>query len=488
MSLFLCLDLLASFDTFPINRAHKKVVKQLKEAFLTRIEQDNYDHLEIEINRIDKLKRPSLSLQNVREELLVIKTAFEKAARLVKEEKKFLASLESIADSGLREEINLVIQASHNLDCLSDTNYNKYQVPAYKLATFDQSDRHHKYRLGSRGACLGFTYAMLDPTLSPYLNSNHKWDKTGKPPVIHLDQTIYNYQSQQEKPNPYVKRTRLTRRHFCADVTKQAEEIYSIGCKHIGDDLCVTLDSIGDYRHVVYLCVMEDGIRYSDANHGAYFFKDKEDLLDFYCITQNFSFPFHYKIYEVERLTYDLDTTLMESRSLSGKLRSLLTGPKYPTPENFIYLRSVVWGLLSVLILTPVIAKLLSINVHGMGISNILCISFILGFIPAVFLNTQASHVNYFGLLAIPHFLQERWYVYCHASLKSSQPDVEELENFDSSTKKILNYMPVRNEHVLSERNEELNYPALFSSMEVKQPIEMNGINPDLSLKKSFQM
>ncbi|WP_133137657.1 hypothetical protein [Legionella rowbothamii] len=62
------------------------------------------------------------------------------------------------------------------------------------------------------GECLGFTYSMANPTLSPCDNPGKKID---------LNQEIHNYQEFQadrEKDQATIKSSRLTREHFKQDM------------------------------------------------------------------------------------------------------------------------------------------------------------------------------------------------------------------------------------------------------------------------------
>ncbi len=72
----------------------------------------------------------------------------------------------------------------------------------YKIAELDQSDSF-RYRQGlSRGECLGFTYAMVDPKLSPYKNPNIGPDEQGNLPIVCLTREVYEYQNGQINHTP----------------------------------------------------------------------------------------------------------------------------------------------------------------------------------------------------------------------------------------------------------------------------------------------
>ena len=329
-------------------------------------------------------------------------------------------------------------------------NYKKYQTLPYKIAELEHADKGANYRHQlEKGHCHGFTYAMVDPDLSPYKNPAILNNHTNQFPIISINQKIRNYQDQQYKPTANIRSTRMTRRHFCPNSQKQVEEIYAIAERHIGKELCVTLRRANG-AHSVYLCVIPGAIRYMDANHGAYLFRTKTDFFDFYVNAKptdpNFS---DYTCYQITSLTYDANQTLHEPETIAGKIRTLLTGPKYFSIGSVIF-ACLLAGLTAYLGMLVGAAALCFI-----GIATIQ--SKLLAGIIVLSLQAKAMQ-SYSGLLAIPHYLKESWYRAVSSSEKTHQRKVAPNTNRAPSSIHLPMYKSVTS-------------PCAFQALAPKTPI-----------------
>lgn len=410
MSLFKCIELLnkridelneqPGFITHFINycfrldneklsqaiQEEKDLINWLTLKLSSRLERDDYDNFEGEIDEITRYQDKTSSkpyLTHIKDDLLLMgqrrKQALEAIPVKAQEEELRRKIILVIKDRDkindhYRNEIEKLTKARNRLMGLEVSKlpvgllqevttslakieaelktseqeewklYNTVARPfiaaPYKIAELDQSDSF-QYRLGlSRGECLGFTYAMVDPKLSPYKNPNIGPDEQGNLPIVCLTREVYEYQNGQNKPHPEIKQIRLTRRHFCPDIQKQVEEIYAIAVQHLGEELRVSLRT-NKSGHLVYLCVLDREIRYTDPSQGVYLFKTKEDFFHFYVSLytpreEGNNDP-HYKFYQISRLIYDPNHILQEPFSLEGKIRTILTGPKYLDIDSVIY-------------------------------------------------------------------------------------------------------------------------------------------------------
>jgi hypothetical protein len=194
----------------------------------------------------------------------------------------------------------------------------------------------------SKGECYGFSMSMADSTLSPY-----KGDRD-----IVFNRAIYNYQKyvgDRKKDHETIKRTRLTRLHFCPSLKEQASQLYKLASspENIGKDLMVHLQcSLGG--HATYLNIQADGsIRYMDPNHGAFLFKDKDQFISAYRLmymhSANMNPAMAYKFYEVHLLEENARPKEKESITWGGKWRSFLTGGKYDKRGSAV-VSVVVWA------------------------------------------------------------------------------------------------------------------------------------------------
>ncbi len=477
MSLYKCLELLNSLE---VHSKEKKLVKRLKWTLLSREKHEHYEPFKKEIAAIKKLKNPSLVLQDVCNELLEMEEGRNYAMFFLQEERELYARLDR-CDIAL-EKIKSDILLNRKIVYSKHPNYTKYQGPNYKLAELDQSDLRYHYRLGSDGYCLGYTYFMADPTCSPYKTSNYVWSMAGDPPVIHLNKKIFDYQNHQDKPNTMIRSSRLTRRHFCSDIRKQAEEIYSYGLQYINNELCLTLTKpMGKAHHAVYFCVTPSNIRYMDANHGVYLFKNKDEFLDFYCMIMEAYFPLHYVVYEVRHIQHERNSQVTESKTLSGKFRTLLTGAKYDIDINTILFiwTSLFWSFTIAFIVTPYFFKGLSSNDINISVNSSFLICLMSALVPVIVLNLRAEQHMYDGLLAIPHYLKDLWYCYLVVNNNIKEQSNQVVAQH-SSAKMALEHRLSCNESVSSGRSIRLNYGSLFYTNRDKHAVQL-GTKPSFA-------
>ncbi|CAM4501864.1 MAG: hypothetical protein LEGION0403_FIIPPAGN_01841 [Legionella sp.] len=168
------------------------------------------------------------------------------------------------------------------------------------------------------GNCFGYTYAMVDPNLTPYGEK--------KITRIPLNRQIHNYQNNQFNEEHNITRQRLTRRIFCPDLQQQAEQLWATAAQNKGSDLMVTLQS-RNMAHATYLSVREDNsIRYMDPNIGAYLFNNKQEFINFY--QDAYKISHNFKFYQVNKIQYNPDGNLTEEKTFSGLMRTILTGEK----------------------------------------------------------------------------------------------------------------------------------------------------------------
>ncbi len=266
---------------------------------------------------------------------------------------------------------------------------NKYKD--YHIASVQQQ---LDYRSGlDEGNCFGYVYAMVDPGLTVYRETKRHY--------IALNQQIYDYQNNQFGVENKITRQRLTRRIFCPDLQQQAEQLWEKAAQNPGRDLLVALQArrIG---HATYLSVQEDhSIRYMDPNIGAYLFKEKKEFINFYKDTyKNF---FHFKFYQLSKLHYDPEGILTEEKTLSGLMRTLLSGEKRAyTVGSVILSFGTSLGMYLALQKAPSLL-LVTAPVIVQNMSS--CISTIV-----ILSSLGGIWSGYKGLLGGSHFIQELWY------------------------------------------------------------------------------
>ncbi|MFT4059356.1 MAG: hypothetical protein QM652_07390 [Legionella sp.] len=389
----------------------KNLLWDLKTSLLVRSHKNDYTNLQNEMDKINNYGKRNSLINYLYTDLHVIDTRLK--------------------DVKIREKYSLFLSR--------------------QIAEPFQGDGSESYRLGlSKGECYGFTFAMVDPELSPY-------EKCSSNKKLYLNRKIHNYQKNQtdrHKDQTTIKRKRLTRELFCPDFKKQAEKIFAVAEKNVGKEIMLGL-RCAKGKHACYLSLQIDGkIRYMDPNYGAYLFHHEKEFIDFYITTSEMykAKEYHFKFYQIVELIYDKTNQLVESRSWAGKIRSLLTGNKYSGnsfPGYTFYEGLIFVGFIVVYFI--VIASLI-ISWSNIPIAGLL---FGLGAMLLGDLGARALNDGHRGLLAISHYLQERGNNFNENKIKplfnffikKISPTVKENASFqeicgETSVAKILLAMP----------------------------------------------
>ena len=251
----------------------------------------------------------------------------------------------------------------------------------------------------SKGACLGFTYAMVDPHLSPYKNPGKS---------IALTQEVHDYQKYQrnrDKDQGRIKQTRLMINRYCSDQEQQAHDILKQATHHQSEEFLLIKRCSGS-GHACYLSVQENGaIRYMDPNMGAYLFKHEKDFIDFYVTASGYEKQFGhcFNVYSLSSLKYD---ETMESKTWAGLLRSVLTGSKYQDKARLS--KGFVTGLyvaLGIGLGVALFASLVALSAPFLPT----CVLAAAGSIYVVALRCVAERDGYQGLLGGVYYLFDSW-------------------------------------------------------------------------------
>ena len=386
-------------EDFCAIQAEKSLIFELKNNFLTRVAEDNYQNLSVD--------------------MMLIQAYFSKSL----EQQVYLISiyndLRCISD---RFSSKSVFKKN-----TMDPSYWKYQVLPYKIAEVNQNTDYRRGSL-SRGECRGYTFAMVDPTYSPYQNSGL---------AVPFCKAIYEYQEGQLAEGEKIKQQRLTRFYFSRDFHEQAQEILKIANVHQGKELELTIRA-GFEGHSIYISVqLDDSIRYMDSNFGAYLFTKKEDVIEFYRATLQIykNIGVNFKIYQLSELTFYLINPTPEQCTFDGKIRTLLTGPKYH--GTFMALCSVLFAqLLCYLLILLLSALMVSVLMPIIGLSAFLSLGNI-GLITAMIYGglalTAVIH-GYVGMLAVPYLLMDAWYSVIEMLSEPINMDSPEQQNESHDT------------------------------------------------------
>lgn len=378
---------------------HQSVLKDqsfltdLKNRFIQRIKEDDYKDLLGDSELLEQyLKKEKQSLSRdcisyIINDLTKIDSKINPIQKEVSKEKQSPTHTNQL----------------HNAINSKLTDYKKFQSPEYRIAEIKQGQL---YKLGlSPGECLGFTYSMAHPKLSPYQNPGMKID---------LTQQVHNYQKFQNnrsKDQGTIKRTRLTREHFNPNKEKQAKDILEYAEQHQGKELLlVRRGSVG--AHACYLNIQDNGfIRYMDPNHGAYLFKNKQDFIDFYVVAakKEKKSGVDFRFYTLSELKYDEHNVLEESNTRRGILRTILTGAKYN--DNRLFSNAITSGVSIALGggIGAGIGALIGSIVPGIGTVVGATIGAVVGGFLGNRLDFLAHNQGHLGLLAVPHLIQDIW-------------------------------------------------------------------------------
>ncbi|RUQ93526.1 hypothetical protein [Legionella septentrionalis] len=209
---------------------------------------------------------------------------------------------------------------------LRDAIYRKFLYDGSRIAELSQGTFQG---IGSsKGYCYGFSVAMADENLSPYLNPGS---------MIPLNEVIYNIQ----KSGEGYRHCRITLPCFCPELHTQAQNLIQIANNHRGEDLLIYLGSFS-VKHACYLSVQNDGkIRYTDPNHGVFRFCNELDFKRFY-IASFYGSGSPYYFYEVRRLAKKNVSMLQ-----AGKESISLLLPQKKDPGNDFMFRVSIASLIT---------------------------------------------------------------------------------------------------------------------------------------------
>lgn len=430
MSLYTCIDLLGSqLDQLSKEEsvvADQEFLSQLKEQLNQRITDDNYTDFSTDIALIE-----TYQAENQHNKI-------KKCLKFIVDELNELTQRSTIAAiQKFRLEYLDVTGFNANLP-----GYKKFQTPEYLIAPIEQGEL---VKMGtSSGYCYGFTYAMVNPKLSPYKNPGMEID---------LNQDVHNYQKSQDnrqKDQQSIKRTRLTRTYFCPDAQEQARQILNVAETNKGKELALILTRKVS-GHACYLSVQDDGkIRYMDPNYGAFLFHCASDFIDLYVAAaqSNKEAGYVYPFYYLSEMNYDEHGQLTESKTWQGKIRTLLTGPKYDERSlslvpfviavlifDMTLSAGIVCGIGSILgaiigSVVPIVGTAFGAEVGGF-------LGVLLGALAGELLCFIALNNDYQGLLGIPHMLQDYWHRFKEKRTSSSS------SNSNDSKAVAMNECPI---------------------------------------------
>ena len=418
----------------------KAFLETLKEQLEQRAAENNYANLSAEIQLIkNHLNLKQTTIKNTLKYILDDLTEIDNRIKNKK----------AIETNGLNSKVDGM---RINNSSLTSDDYARFQTPEYRIATVKQSNLEKMGK--SRGECYGFTYAMVDPELSPYKNPGI---------TIDLNREIHRYQRNQfvrEKDQQSIKRTRLTREYFCPDSRKQAQQILGVAEKNKGKELYLER-RCSSGGHACYLSVQDDGkIRYMDPNHGAYLFQSQNDFIDFYTIAavKEKEAGADFRFYSLSELKYDKNLELTESKTWQGTIRSFLTGSKYRDNSLLsLIVTSSIYMALGAVIGTGIGAALgaaigSAVPVIGTTIGAAVgaMLGSVIGGVAGKLLTTMAYRRGHTGILSIPHLIQDSWYSFKENRL--SRPSLIASKTNDSvavvvntssfsSTSKILSHL-----------------------------------------------
>lgn len=386
MSLYTCID-----------RLDKEIqkIEQLEKS-LSWLFTKNYLNRLAEEKELAQQLRASLTKKADADRFSTSSSEFDYEFNLIKAyQVKYndLPSYLKLVQSDLRQIFRLLVPSIRMPIFDVPINYQRHlsEYRDYHIANVQQQ---LDFRGGlDKGNCFGYTYAMIDPELTPYGDT----EKT----FIPLNRKIYDYQNNQFGTEQKITRQRLTRRIFCPDLHQQAEQLWATAAQHPDSDLMVVLQA-RKMAHATYLSVRADNsIRYMDPNIGAYLFKDKKEFINFY--QEAYKTSYHFKFYQLNKLQYDPEGKLTEEKTFSGLIRTILTGEKRAYSVNAALLS---FGLALGMYAALQTAPLLFFAASPLVVQNI---SSFIG-IATVLSNLGGVWSGYKGLLGGSHFIQEVWY------------------------------------------------------------------------------
>jgi len=407
MSVYSCIDLINQAITPSTGTLNKmRIVVGLKSTHLIGDEREFLikisNHLQIIAPSSDYQTQEIIELYKVLKEIKDYSASHAQSKQLSELLTKISLDLQAVVDRTIN--LNIKLPPKKNDGIINDA----YTALVNSPLLVKSINQGKLAELGNDlGGCYGFTFSMADSALSPYKGENNERQ-------IKFSKEIYEYQTNQTNRNKdqgKIKKTRLTRKFFCPSFKQQAENLYEIANQRPGKDLAVMLSGkVG--AHSVYLSRQDDGkIRYMDPNHGAFLFDTKEQFIAAYRLlymqqSQQTDGNAVFQFYSVDQLREDPQLKEKESRTFAGKIRTLLTGSKY-LDNHFIPrfiniglsagVGALVGGIVGSVL--PVIGTLIGVVIGG-----------IIGGMGGSVAITQAERRGHFGLLGVIHACKEQLY------------------------------------------------------------------------------
>lgn len=318
------------------------------------IETEGYIHL---LDLLDDLLPPIKTYLDTHDAIFTedLKYILEELAAIALKEK--IKQHEVIDDDLINTIESIIQQYDLNLSIAYFTQPVLLYHQQYKIADVQQG----RSALGtSGGMCYGMVSSMAIPHLSPYLNAQLRRTENEKPHIT-ITRQIYDHQikQQDEKADQaFIKKTVLTRKHFCFTPEQLIKEIIAHAKSNLAADLQVIFYGVSRSHnaHACYLRIQPtqnnaQAIWYMDPNFGAYCFDSEAAFIAFYMKTHP---VYHFTGYQLSQMQYDPNHTLSRRKSFLEIYFSLLTGPDYP---NFDGLEGglAFFSALCVNMLTPIL-------------------------------------------------------------------------------------------------------------------------------------
>lgn len=293
----------------------------------------------------------------------------------------------------------------------------------------------------SRGECYGLTF---DYALYRRRKSPQPFKFTAEAAWMQERQNIKNPQDQLLFPK------RLSPVRYQPDLLKQAQGLSDYAKQNQGKQLLCTL-IMTQGAHAIYLEYTKDAKwHFLDPNFGAFELNQEDDFKLFYRDLYSNLIPWH--SYLVEELL-----SVPSVNTWAGKIRSILTGPRYAQgfeTENF--LAKVFIGLGGV-ILGGAFIYLSPIILPGIFILAIGAMGGISAYCFGVILMNKIRSEGFSGLLALPRFLHHTFYSALKKLPQNVQVQHNEQLEMEDSYSQIFYSLPNKKvldvEHKIDESN-----------------------------------
>tara|TARA_R110002126_G_scaffold273866_1_gene418592 strand:- start:114749 stop:116149 length:1401 start_codon:yes stop_codon:yes gene_type:complete len=291
----------------------KKIRHRLSEE-QALIEEDGYSHL---VTLLDDL------LPEMQDYLKTNSPQFTSDLTFILKELALISLQEKckLSDAQLERREQREIAQRYGIDKVFYITNSMYKYELYKIACVNQLNAFGT----SGGMCYGLTSIMAIPRMSPYQNERIKHIR-----ITRKVYTNHNNQHHEKDDQKFIKKTLLSRLHFCTNKKQQARQILEHAKKYPSKDLELDLTSL-KYAHACYLRInIQDNkkqeICYMDPNHGAYRFDTDAQFIEFYALSLKES---GYTRYQLVEMQYDPAHLLLRNRSFEEILYSLLSNRRY---------------------------------------------------------------------------------------------------------------------------------------------------------------